>query len=114
MFYNTNLPVEPAITQDLRQRGAAALSAPSPFSFQGPHRDVYAGLAAQNANAFDRQATEIDAGVMQQARNTQMQMALRGLEQMAQTQDNQRSLAMQAYGNQTGFLNSLLQGLYRT
>lgn len=114
MNYNTRLPVEPAVSPLLRQQGQQALSAPSPFSFPGQHQDVYAGLAAQNATGFDRGATEIDANTMQRARDTQIQMALRGLEQMAQAQGNQRNLAMQAYSNQSGFLNSLLQGLYRT
>lgn len=108
MFYNTTLPVEPAVSPALRQRGAAALSAPSPFAFPGAHGDVYAGLSAQNATAFDRAATEADATTMQRKRDTQTQMALRGLEQMVQAQDNQRSLATQ----RTNFLNGLLQGLY--
>lgn len=114
MNYRTQLPVSPAVTPALRQQATAALSAPSPFAFAGQHQDVYAPLAAANATAFDRGATEADAAVMQRARDTQIQMALRGLEQMSQAQDNQRALAMRAYENQGGFLNSLLRGLYST
>jgi hypothetical protein len=112
MDYRTQLPVGPVASPALRQQAAQALTAPSPFAFPGSHQDVYSNLASQNATAFDRAATQADAETMQQQRNTQMQMALRGLEQMAQAQDNSRSLAMQAYNNRSGFLNSLLQGLY--
>lgn len=114
MQYNTQLPVQPAVSPALRQQGLAALSAPSPMAFPGAHADVYAGLAAQNATGFDRSAQQINADYMKQARDTQVQMALRGLDQMAQAQDSQRNLASQVNANNSGFLNSLLQGLYRT
>lgn len=112
MNYSTRLPVESAVSPFLRQQGQAVLSAPSPFSFAGPHADVYRSLAAQNATNFDRTATAVDAETMRAARDTQSQMALRGLQQMAQAQDNNRDLATRAQANQYGILNSLLRGLY--
>lgn len=114
MQYTTGIPFTGAIPPALKQQGQRALSAPSPFSYQGPHADVYAGLAQANATDFDRAAQLADIDAYTKSRDTQTQMALRGLEQMAQAQNNQRSLSSQAYNNQTGFLNSLLQGLYRT
>lgn len=83
------------------------------MSFQGPHRDVYAGLAQNNATGFARDATSADIDTMKRTREMQMQMALRGLEQMSQAQDNSRQLSNQMFSNQTGFLNGLLAGLYR-
>lgn len=113
MQYTTGIPVSPAISPLLRQQGQQALSAPSPFAFQGSHPDVYAGLAQNNVTDFQRAAQAADMSVMSQARDTQAQMALRGLEQMSQGQDYARNLSQQLYGNQTGFLSSLLQGLYK-
>lgn len=113
MQYQTGVPFTGAIPPAVRQDGQRALAAPSPFSFQGPHADVYAGLAQNNATAFDRSAQLADIDQMKQSRETQMQMALRGLEQMAQTQDNARNLSNQLYGNQTGFLSGLLSGLFK-
>ena len=113
LSYDTRLTPPQAAPPALRQQAAQALSAPSPFRFPGAHQDVYAGLASQNATAFDRAAQQADAESMSRWRDTQSQMALRGLQQMAQAQDNQRSLATQAYGQQMGFLGDLLQGLFR-
>ena len=113
MQYTTGVQVAGAIPPALRQQAAGAFGAQSPFAYQGPHQDVYANLAGQNATAFDRAAQVADIDNMKRTRDTQTQMALRGLEQMAQAQDNARQVGMQMYGNQTGFMNSLLSGLFQ-
>lgn len=113
MQYTTGVQVNGAVSPLLRQEGKQALGAPSPFTFPGAHQDVYAGLAQNNATGFDRAAQMADMETMKQTRDTQIQMALRGLGQMAQAQDNARSVANQLYGNQTGFLSGLLSGLFK-
>lgn len=113
MQYTTGIPFTGAISQDLRQQGQQGLAAPSPFSYQGPHADVYAGLAQGNVTDFQRSAQMADMDAYSRSRDMQSQMALRGLDQMAQAQDNARNVSQQIYGNQLGFLGGLLRDLYK-
>lgn len=113
MEYTTGIPFTGAVSPALRQQALGALTAPSPFAYQGSHNDVYNGLAQNNATDFARAAQAADMSVMQKSQALQNQMALRGLEQMSQAQDNQRQVANQLYGNQTSFLNGLLTSLYK-
>lgn len=113
MQYSTGVPFTGAIPANTRQEGLAGLAAPSPYKFPGSHQDVYAAMAKTNATDFDRTAQSADIEMMTKSRDLQSQMALRGLEQMAQGQDMSRNVSNQIYGNQTGFLNGLLSGLYR-
>lgn len=113
MQYETGIPFSGAVSPVLRQQALGALTAKSPFAYQGSHGDVYANLAQNNATDFARAAQAADMDAMQKSRDMQAQMALRGLEQMARGQDNSRQMANQIYGNQTGFLNGVLSSLYR-
>lgn len=70
-------------------------------------------MARNNATDFARAAQSADMDMMAKSRDLQSQMALRGLEQMSQAQDMSRNVANQIYGDQTGYLNGILSGLYR-
>lgn len=112
MNYTTSVPVTGVTTPAMMAASNKGLGAPSPFQYRGPHADVYNGLAQGNLVDFQRAAQEADMRQMSQSRDTQLQTALRGLQQEAQAETNQRNLANQLYGNQVGMLNSLLSGLF--
>lgn len=75
--------------------------------------DVYGGLSQKNAVSLDRQAQMANADHIQQARAAQQQLAQRGLQQMAQQQQNATSLADSRRNMQSSYLNSLLGGLFQ-
>lgn len=113
MQYTTGMPFVSAVAPLLQAEAGKAMAAPSPFSFQGSHQDLYNSLSRQNATGFDRAAAQADTDMQTQSRNLQTQMALRGLQQMAQAQDSQTRLANQVYGNKTGYIGSILSGLFQ-
>lgn len=117
MNYQTGIPIPQPATPAMRTMAQQGLGAPSPMSFGGSHNDVYAGLAKKNQMQFDRSAQEANAQSVDQARQIQMQMAMRGLEQLAQQRQNAADIAtrrQRAMFDQTGgMLNGLLGGLFQ-
>jgi len=116
MKYQTGITTPQPASPAMRAMAAQGLNAPSPMSFGGPHSDVYAAAAKRNAMQFDRAAQMANADTTDQARQIQMQMAMRGLEQMAQQRQSamdiagrRQKMAMDATG---GMLNGLLNGLF--
>lgn len=107
MNYTTAVPYG-----GIQQPDAMGLAAPSPFSYKGSHADVYNGLAKGNLIDFQRAAQAADTQQMQRSRDAQLQTALKGLQQQAQEETNQQTLANQVYGNRASMLNSLLSGLF--
>lgn len=107
MQYTTTIPFSGIGPQD-----SSGIRTPSPFSYQGPHKDVYAGLSQGNLVDFQRAAQAADMQQMARSRDTQLKTALQGLQQQAQAQQYSNNLSNQMYGNQIGMLNSLLSGLY--
>lgn len=112
MDYNTGVKYTGAMPEADRQLAIAGLQSPSPYKYPGAHQDMYAALAHGNATDFSRAAQAADIAMMTQSRNAQAQTALNGLNQMAQAQNNARSVANQMYGNQMGFVGNLLNGLF--
>ena len=82
-------------------------------------RDNFDSLAQRNAVEADRAAQMANAEYVQNAQNLQSQMATRGLQQMAQSQQNQDSLGTRRYqtaldttSGLLGGVNSILRGLF--
>jgi hypothetical protein len=113
MQYRTAIPFTPPIDPGMRQSALAALSAEAP----GVDADVYGGLAQRNAVQYDRAAQKQNDDYTARARGIQSQMAMRGLQQLAQQQENQMNIAntvfRQNLGRAGGMLNSVLGGLYQ-
>lgn len=114
MQYRTSIPVTPPIDPGMRQNAIAGLNAPPTRGVAG---DVYAGLAQQNVVNYDRAAQKANDDYVEQARGIQTQMAMRGLQQLAQQRENQMNVANTVFRQNLdrtgGLLNSLLGGLYR-
>lgn len=116
MNYKTGIPITQPATPAFRAMAQQGLTAQSPMAFAGQHDDVYAGLAQKNAMNFDRAAQAANNTALQQARDVQMQMALRGLEQVAQERRNAEDIAARrrqaAFGQVGGMLNGLIGDLF--
>jgi hypothetical protein len=110
--YNTSISARPVMPDDKRMAALDGLSQGSPVNAPGSHADVYAGLASGNRVNFDRAAEMANQNQMLNAQETQGQMALRGIQQLAQQRQNAQNLGTQRLQTQMGFLNSLLSGLY--
>lgn len=114
MQYRTSIPTTPPIDPGMRQNALAALSAMPP---RGVAADVYSGMAQRNAVDYDRAAQKANDDYVERARGIQSQMAVRGLQQLAQQQENQMNIANTVFRQNLdrtgGLLNSLLGGLYR-
>lgn len=113
MQYNTTIPTSPPVGAALRQPAMQAFNA-APVAGVSP--DVYAGLAQRNAVDYDRSAQMANADYVQRARGVQQQMAMRGLQQLAQQRENQMNVAntvvRQNLNRTGGLLNALLQGVF--
>lgn len=109
MFYNTSIPVQSPFSG--RPQALEGLTAARPFATSAG-ADTYGGLSQANATDFDRDTQAKEAAYIAQARDMQQQMAMRGLEQMAQQQQNQQQLQTTRMNNATSYLNSLLSGLF--
>lgn len=107
--YQTTTPAAgfggPQIAADMKRRVA-------PFSTQSAN-DVYDGMAQARAVDLERYAQKA-AGDYEAARQQQeMQSVLAGLNQLAQAQQGERSLADSRASMLTGFAGNLLGGLLR-
>jgi hypothetical protein len=113
MNYQTSIPFGPAVPQDMRQQALAGLGARPSLGFNGSANDAFDAYSAANRTAYDRAAQEADMDYMKQARDTQQQMALRGLEQMAQQYQQGLNLETQRQGMAANYINGILGGLFR-
>lgn len=121
--YKTGIPTTPPLSPDFRAKALAGLSGPAtPWSGAGSvaRADAYDALAQRNAVNYDRSAQMANAEFVQQARDLQSQMSQRGLQQMAQSQQNQTDLgnrrrqeALDTTKAMLGSVNGLLGGLFR-
>lgn len=113
MQYNTTVPTSPPAGAVIRQPAMQGFGA-TPVAGASP--DVYAGLSQRNAVDYDRAAQMANADYVQRARGVQQQMAMRGLQQLAQQRENQMNVAntavRQSLGRTSGLLNALLKGVF--
>ena len=113
--YNTGVPVPQPLTPGLRDGALAGLAKP----YAGVPGDMYASLSQRNAVNYDRSAQQENAEFVNRARDVQLQMAERGLQQMAQSQQQQADLGQrqQQYGYDRTLdamrgVNNILRGLF--
>lgn len=90
------------------------MTAKSPYTAYGQsHQDAMDRLGGINAETYasaaERANDEYDAA----QRQAQQQLALAGLQQMAQAQQNKNDLGNNRLQQMTGFASSLLGGLFR-
>lgn len=114
LTYNTQLPSQPPVSPTARASVLAAMTAKSPYTAYGQsHQDAMDRLGSINAETYasaaDRANDEYDAA----QRQAQQQLALAGLQQMAQAQQNKNDLGNNRLQQMTGFASSLLGGLFR-
>lgn len=109
--YTTQLPFE----QPVADTRPAGLTPTSPYgqAYGRNHQDVLNHAGAINADSYRRAAENVNNEYAAQQRAAQQGLALAGLQQMAQSQQNQQELANSRLNQMTGFAGSLLGGLYR-
>lgn len=105
--YNTQLPFEQPIADPRR-----AMAPKSPYAGQN-HQDVLNYVGSMNADAYRRAAENVNNDYAAQQRAAQQGLALAGLQQMAQAQQQGQDLSNNRLSQMTGFANSLLGGLFR-
>lgn len=110
LSYNTKLPYQ----QPISDTQPAGLVPTSPYGSQygRNHQDVLNYVGSMNADAYRRAAEGVNNDYAAQQRAAQQGLALAGLQQMAQAQQNQRDMANNRLGQMTGIANSLLGGLF--
>lgn len=112
LTYNTQLPFDQPAPNP--QRGMEAMQPRSPYgAFGSNHQDVLDYVGAMNAEKYGRAAESMNADYAAKQRAAQQGLALAGLQQMAQAQQNQQELSNSRLQQMTGFAGSLLGGLYR-
>lgn len=121
--YNTGISTTPPLSPQFRQATLAGLAGNmTPWAGAGLQNrtDNFSGAASMNAAEADRAAQLANDQFVTQARDIQSQLAQRGLQQMAQNQQNNTDLATRRY--QTALdrtqgmfnnVNSLLSGLFQ-
>lgn len=113
--YNTGIPVPQPLTPGMRDGALVGLTQ----QYAGVPSDLYTSMAQRNAVNYDRSAQQENADFVNRARAAQLQMAERGLQQMAQSQQQQSDLGrqQQQYGYDRTLdamrgVNNILRGLF--
>lgn len=106
--YNTGIQASPPINPALQAKALQGLMAYAPAGHPG---DVYAAEAQKQAVDYERQAAAANNQFMQQAQQAQQSTALQGLQNMAQQQSNDNSLANQQNAIRLGYAGQMLGGL---
>lgn len=110
--YDSTLKNTPPVATPTSFPAMTALATKSPYAGNQNQQDVLRSLATNAASNLDMSAYRANtdyALAQQQARN---QLALSGLQNMYEAQQNERNLGMQSLRNMTGFANDLLSGLF--
>lgn len=111
--YTSTLPDRPPIDDASRNAALDAIRKRSPFSAFGQnHQDVLNALAERQASELNTEARRANTDYTLQQQQAQRQLALEGLSQMGQAQQNQNSLANTRMQNMVGFAGGLLRGLF--
>jgi len=105
LTYNSSFNPQSPYTPQQRADALAGLRMQSPYAAYGQNQqDILNAAGDANAAAFDIEASKTSIARMQ----AQQQLALSGLQQMAQAESQQRQLA----NSRLGMVNPLLQGLF--
>lgn len=110
LTYNTQLPFEAPVPEP--QRAMAAMKPRSPYTqFGQNHQDVLNYVGSLNADEYGRAAERVNNQYAAQQRDAQQGLALAGLQQMSQAQQNQQQLGTSRLQQMTGLYSNLLGGL---
>ena len=111
LTYNSTLQNTPPITAGMQAQATAMPR--SPFTAFGKnHQDVLRSLYSANAANLDLQAQKTNTDYELAQQQAQRQLALSGLQQMAEAQQNQNALANRRLQSLIGVASPLLQGLF--
>lgn len=90
----------------------AVRSAPQYAQFGQNSQDVLQGLADDAAASLDMEAYKANTDYSLRQQEAQRQLALAGLRQQAEAEQNQRDMGTNRLQMMTGFANNLLGGLF--
>ena len=113
LTYNSSIATPTPYTQQQRSEALAGMRVKSPYpSYGRQQQDIMDALGGSNAAQFDLAATKANSDLEMEGMKAQQQMALSGLQQMAQGQQQQDQLRTQRLSGMNGLVSPLLQGLF--
>jgi hypothetical protein len=113
LTYNSSLQNHLPYSPLQRNSALAALTVKSPYGkFGSTHQDILNAMGGRNAANFDVAATKANADYQLAQQEAQRQLALQGLQQMSNAQQNQNELTNTRLQNMYGVANNLLGGLF--
>lgn len=113
LTYDTTLQAQPPVSQAEMSRAMKGIRLQSPYGYSPQHQDVLNALGDQNAAQYALNAEKANADFGSRKLQAQRDVALQGLQQMSQAQQNQMDYANARSGMGYGLVNSLLSGLFR-
>ena len=111
--YTTELQAQPPVSQSDMARAMKGLKIKSPYGYSPQHQDLLNALGDQNAANYALEADKANSRFGVQKLQAQRDVALQGLQQLAQAQQQQADLANTRSGTSLNFASSLLSGLLR-
>lgn len=111
--YTSSLQNIPPVAPPPAAPALSAVARKSPYpSFSAHHQDVLRGLASTATPALNMQAYAANADYALEQQQARQALALSGLQQQAEAQQQDRNLGVQQLRNMTGVYSNLLSGLF--
>lgn len=111
--YDSSLKNTPPVATPTQFPALEALQAKSPYHPTNQNQqDVLRGLAAGATPTLNMEAYQANSNYALAQQQARQQLALSGLQNMYQAQQNERDLGLRSLQNMTGFYNNLLSGLF--
>lgn len=113
LTYNSTLQNQPPVDDAQRNQALDDIRRRSPYGIFGQnHQDVLNALTESAASSLNTEARLVNANYQLQQQRAQQQLALSGLQQQAEAEQNQRQLANNRLQNMVGVAGNLLGGLF--
>lgn len=113
LTYQSHLQSQPPFSDTQRDAALAAIRRSSPYKVFGQnHQDVLNALSESAAGALDMEAYRANADYQLRQQQSQRQLALAGLQQQAEAEQNRRNMSNSRLQSMVGFAGSLLGGLF--
>ena len=113
LTYNSSLQNRPPVSDQQRNAALAEIRQRSPYTqFGQNHQDVLGALTENAATVLDMEAYKTNTDYALKQQEAQRQLALAGLRQQAEAEQNQRDMATNRLQMMAGFANNLLGGLF--
>lgn len=111
--YSSSFNPPTPYTQQQRSAALSGLHMEKPYRGYGQNQqDILNAMEGGNAAGLNMEATKANTDYELQKQQAEQQIALAGLQQMSQAQQQQNQLATQRLGNMTGAISPLLGGLF--